>query len=580
LSFYSSKFKKGEHLNHQDARPFLINSKIPIMNSEQARLLIIPNITASVHYEKEGGLGLLLARWLDLPEDSFEQFRLLRLSLDARRRKFSYKMRAEVLFKDAKTAKAVLKSGKATLPSIQKAGSSDHAVLKGLTPGSGILNKPPLIVGTGPAGLFAAWLLCQYGFRPILLERGRRVEQRIRDVRSFEQGGPFLNESNVLFGEGGAGTFSDGKLTCRTRSPLKQKLLELMVECSAPGEILYQSKAHIGTDRLRAVLIHLRRKLTEGGAIVRFESLVEELLLDSEGSVRGVRLQTGEELLSKAVLLGIGHSARDTYQMLYDKGVALEFKPFQLGLRVEHRQDSVDVFRYGGGAASLGLPTAEYALKTNKTAGQVEVFSFCMCPGGVIVPSISEAGSVCTNGMSRHRRDSGWANSGLVYTLTAEAIGSDHALAGIHVQQEIEKIAFEMGRDYQLPAQRIPDFLKGRLSNDKNFSSTYPLGHVAADLRQLLPGPGRKIMAQGIKAFDRIWKGFAGPEALLVGPESRGSSPVRMPRDPESRESTSTSGLYPMGEGAGYAGGIMSAALDGVRTAQSVIEKYKSPNHV
>jgi uncharacterized protein len=547
------------------------------MDPQDPRLLVIPDITAPVHYKQEGGLSAVLANWLSMPESSFESIRLLRQSLDARHRKFCYRMRAEILFKDNKTASFALKSKKAILPKKQKEGSRDHGVINGLHPGPLSLSHPPIIVGTGPAGLFAAWLLAQYGFRPIVLERGRRVEQRIRDVRSFEKGGPFLDQSNVLFGEGGAGTFSDGKLTCRTRSPIKDILLQLMVDCTAPPEILYQSKAHIGTDRLRAVLVHLRKKLTAAGTTFRFEAQVDDLLLDDQGAVRGVKLQNGEELLSRIVLLGIGHSARDTYRMLHERGIDLEFKPFQLGLRVEHPQQSVDTFRYGGLAANLSLPTAEYAIKTNKTDSNREVFSFCMCPGGTIVPSVSSAGYMCTNGMSRHKRDSGWANSGLVYTLTAKDIGSEHPLAGIQVQERIEKLAYEMGTNYQVPAQRIPDFLKGRVSKSQSLKSTYSLGHVAVDLRELLPGPGAKIMEQGVRAFDRIWRGFAGPEALLVGPESRGSSPVRMPRDSESRESTSTAGLYPMGEGAGFAGGIMSAALDGVRSAQSVIEKYQSP---
>lgn len=542
------------------------------------RVLIVPDITATVDYEQDGGLERVIARWLDLPTSSMEDIRLLRRSLDARHRKFCYRMRAQVIFKDPKTADFALRSGKAIRPPVQKAGSRDHAVLRGLTPGKEPLKHPPVIVGTGPAGLFAAWLLSEYGFQPIVLERGRKVEQRIRDVRSFEHGGPFHPQSNVLFGEGGAGTFSDGKLTCRTRSPIKQKLLELMVECTAPPEILYMSKAHIGTDRLRAVLVHLRKRLVKAGAQFRFEAQVDEVLLDKDGKTKGVRLSGGEEIPADLVLLAIGHSARDTYEMLHRIGVDLEFKPFQLGLRVEHPQDSVDAFRYGAVGSSLGLPTAEYALKTSRTEGRKEVFSFCMCPGGYIVPSVSDEGYMCTNGMSRHRRDSGWANSGLVYTLHARDLDSDHPLAGIWAQQKVEKLAYEMGTSYEVPAQRIPDFLKGKISDKKSLSSTYPRGHVAVDLRRLLPGAGPRIMGQGIKVFDRIWKGFASAEGLLVGPESRGSSPVRMPRDPESRVSTSTPGLYPMGEGAGFAGGIMSAALDGARSAQAVIEKYQCPS--
>lgn len=534
-------------------------------------VLLVPDLTVDVRYEEQGGLTALIADRLGISADAIADLTLLRRSLDARRRRFHYRVRAELVIPDAGARKRALRSKHARPPEVEKR-VDDHAILDGLTPGTRSLDHRPVIIGTGPSGLFAAWLLAEYGFAPIVLERGRRVEKRVKDVRDFEQGGDFREDSNILFGEGGAGTFSDGKLTCRTRSPIKPLILELMIACSAPAEIAWQAKAHVGTDRLRAVLVHLRRRLVAKGVEFRFESCMEDLILDSEGRIAGVRLAGGEDLKTESVFLGIGHSARDTYRRLLERGIAMEFKPFQLGLRVEHRQEQVDRFRYGGDAAGLHLPTAEYSLKAGRLCGDRQLYSFCMCPGGHIVPSVNEAGTLCTNGMSRHARASGWANSGLVYTVREQDLERVHPLAGVELQERIERRAYAMGAPYEVPAQTIDDFLAARLSDPARLESSYPLGHVAADLRELLPAGGPELMRRGLQRFEGIWRGFTGSGGLLVGPESRGSSPVRIPRDDDSRESTSTPGLYPMGEGAGYAGGIMSAALDGIRSARKLIE--------
>lgn len=542
--------------------------------TELPETLIVPEFSAPVQYEQQGGLKALIAARLKLPEELLGECRLLRRSLDARRRKFVYKIRAECQVLDSKKARKLVRKGRLQVASDPSKGAPDADILKGLSAGREDLEQPPIIVGTGPSGLFAAWLLAEYGFKPIVIERGRRVEKRVKDVRDFEKKGVFNEESNILFGEGGAGTFSDGKLTCRTKSPIKPHLLQLMVDCSAPEEIAFQSKPHIGTDRLRAVLVHLRRRLEKKGVRFLFESKMDELLLDDQGRVRGVRLEGGDELQSRIVLLGIGHSARDTYEMLHERGVAMEFKPFQLGLRIEHPQQIVDQFRYGQEGIDLGLPTAEYALKANTGESGRELFSFCMCPGGQIVPSVSQQGYLCTNGMSRHKRDSGWANSGLVYTIYAQDLDDKGPLAGLRLQQQIERRAFEMSHSYKVPAQRVEDFLKNRVSEVSSLRSSYPLGHVSADLRQLLPGKGPDIMARGLENFGKRWPQYIGQDGILVGPESRGSSPIRMLRDKDSRESSSTGGLYPIGEGAGFAGGILSAALDGVRSARVIVERF------
>lgn len=529
--------------------------------------VLVPDLCLSVEQERRDGVEACLARSLGLTAEDIAAVELQRRSLDARRRRFTVRIRALVTLRDAGARARALSAGAEPAPPAPD--DEDSALLRGLRPGSEALEAPPVIVGCGPAGLFAAWLLGRYGYRPIVLERGRAVQRRVRDVRSFEGGGAFDPESNILFGEGGAGTFSDGKLTCRTRSSLRQLILQVMVDCNAPRDILYQFKPHIGTDRLRAVLVHLRRRLAEDGVSVRFESRVDDLLCDGDGRLRAFRLASGEEIPCRAALLGIGHSARDTYRMLAERGLAMEAKPFQLGLRIEHPQELIDRFRYGRRAEELSLPTAEYALKTRLKAGP-NLYSFCMCPGGTIVPSVSQPGFLCTNGMSRRKRDSGWANSGLVYTFAPPG----GALAGVEAQEVIERLAYEEGSDYRVPAQRAHDFLAGRKSPASSLSSTYPLGHVPADLRALLPGDGPRLMRLALERFERQCRGFASKEAILVGPESRGSAPLRIVRDPETRASTSHPGLYPIGEGAGYAGGIISAALDGLRSARVIIERF------
>jgi len=531
---------------------------------------IILDLDLPVSYESDDALKRIVANRLGMGADELRSVQLLRRSLDARRRRFRYRARVEVELADAACReRALQRPGAGPLPGAPQV--PDQRIVEGLQRGNRSLGAPPLIVGSGPAGLFAAWLLSEYGFQPIVLERGNRVEQRVRDVRRFEQSGEFDPESNILFGEGGAGTFSDGKLTCRTKSPVKRALFQLMVDCKAPEDILYQAKAHIGTDRLRAVLVHLRRLLEARGVQFRFATRMDDLILDEAGAIRGLRLQDGEELLSEVVLLGIGHSARDSYAMLQDRGVEMAFKPFQLGLRIEHPQPFVDGFRYGAEALGLQLPTAEYSVKA-KALG-TELFSFCMCPGGTIVPSVSQPGFLSTNGMSRRNRDSGWANSGLVYTVDLKETDGIDALAGVRLQERLEARAFEMGVGYQVPTQRASDFLAQRLSKGL-VETTYPLGHVMADLREFLPGIGASLMGEALKTFQRRFPGFAGNDAVLVGPETRGSAPLRMPRELDSRESVSTPGLYPIGEGAGFAGGIVSAALDGVRSARVIVEAF------
>jgi uncharacterized FAD-dependent dehydrogenase len=395
------------------------------------------------------------------------------------------------------------------------------------------------------------------------------VRDRIRDVRAFDAGGPFDPESNYLFGEGGAGTFSDGKLTYRASGPDVRRVLELFAECKGKPSILYDYRPHLGSNRLPAVVKAIRRRIEALGGEVRFSCRVEDVDL-ADGEVRGVGTSSGY-LPARVVILAIGHSARDTYEMLLRRGVPMVQKPFQMGVRIEHSQEVVNRVKYGDAQLEDRLGAADYSLVAN---GPHDLFTFCMCAGGYIMPSVSEPGAFCTNGMSLSRHDSPFANSGLVVTIPVEEFGGDDFLAGVRLQQLYERRAFEMGRrDYLCPIQRAGDYLDGRESTSLPPSS-YLRGTVLGRIADLVPPLIVEALAHGLPIMDQRWQGRFLSEATLVGPESRGSAPVRIPRDERTRETPGVGGFYPVGEGAGYAGGIVSAAVDGLRTARAVIEKY------
>ena len=437
----------------------------------------------------------------------------------------------------------------------------------------------PLVIGAGPCGLFATLILAQMGFRPILLERGKEVRERTRDTWELWRQGKLHPESNVQFGEGGAGTFSDGKLHSQIKDPgwRGRKVLEELVAADAPPEILFISKPHVGTFRLVRVVQNIRASILALGGEIRFQSRVTDLTIErdaaGQGRVRGVVLADGEHLAADHVVLAIGHSARDTYTQLLARGVHLEAKPFSIGVRIEHPQTLIDRARLGNAAGHPELGAADYKLVHHCRNGR-SVYSFCMCPGGQVVAAASEAGGVVTNGMSQYSRAERNANAALVVDVSPEDFPGDaraNPLAGIDFQRHWESAAFQAGgASYAAPAQTVGDFLAGRPSTQLGaVQPSYTPGIRLTDLSSCLPGYVVEALREAIPAFDRQIRGFAMADALMTGVETRTSAPVRITRGSDFA-SINTRGLYPGGEGAGYAGGILSAAVDGIRLAEAV----------
>jgi uncharacterized FAD-dependent dehydrogenase len=417
--------------------------------------------------------------------------------------------------------------------------------------------------------LVAAVFLAMSGYCPLVLERGRAVRERIRDVQSFDAGGPLDPESNYLFGEGGAGTFSDGKLTCRGTGPDVQRVLQLFAECKGKPSVVYEQRPHLGSNRLPAVVKALRRLIEAHGGEVRFQCRVEDLDI-AETGLRGLVTSSGY-IPATVAMLAIGHSARDTYRMLFRRGIPMVPKPFQMGVRIEQPQATVNRVQYGHAHLEDKLGVADYALVAR---GSRHLFTFCMCAGGQIIPSVSAPGYFATNGMSLSRRDSPFANSGLMITVLPEEFGSSDVLAGVHLQEVYEARAFQIGTgEYACPVQSAADFLSERPGGGLPPCS-YTRKLVEADIAELVPPSIVAALREGLPILDRRWQGRFSADAVLVGPESRGSAPVRLVRDENSRETPGISGLYPIGEGAGYAGGIISAAVDGLRSAKEIVAKY------
>ncbi len=488
--------------------------------------------------------------------------KLGRVSLDARRGKPTrvYTVRINVPGDEASIAE---KLGE---PSVCFVSDGKLEVPKGKKR----LAHRPVIVGLGPAGLFAAYTLAKCGYAPIVLERGDPLEKRDKSVEKFHKEGILDTESNIQFGEGGAGAYSDGKLTTRIGDPLCRSVLVTLAKHGAPEDILYKAKPHVGTDILKTVVHSMRKSIEENGGEVRFSTLLTGIE-SKDGILRGVRVQGGVIPCERAVL-AIGHSARDTFYALFQNGIFLEPKAFSVGVRIEHLQEDIDLAMYGKYAGNPLLPHAEYALSYRESGRGC--YSFCMCPGGMVEAAQSEEKTIVTNGMSFHARDGRNANSALAVSVNTEDFDDGTPFGGVALQRRIEREAFWDTGSYRAPCQKVSDFLSGVRSRRRGrVEPTYPLGVEYGEAAACLPSFVRRMLRISLPVFGRKIKGFDSGDALLTGPETRTSSPVRITRD-EGMFAIGAEGLIPCGEGAGYAGGILSASVDGIKAAFRIMEEY------
>ena len=498
------------------------------------------------------------AQLLKISNSKIRQLRIVRRSVDARKKpdiKVIYTIDVAV---DGNEKKIMRASGckRASIAPISYYKAPKNIPMTG---------KRPVVVGFGPAGMFAALVLAMAGWKPLVLERGEDAASRHEKVQKFFETGELNTRSNVQFGEGGAGTFSDGKLNTGVSNPRIGWILEQFVKAGAREEILYDAKPHVGTDVLLEVVQNLRRRIIALGGEVRFNTQVTGLCVEN-GQLTGLKLESGEIVECDAAVLAIGHSARDTFEMLNEIGIPMEAKPFAMGVRIEHKQTLVDESQYG--RVDPVLPPADYKLVQHLE--DATVYTFCMCPGGHVVAAASEEGRIVTNGMSNADRDGENANAALLVTVNPADFPYEGALGGMQWQREIEEAAYQISGSYRAPAQLVGDFLAGRPSTGEGeVRPTYRPGVHWCDLHSVLPGRITASIAEALPQLDQKLKGFAYSDAVMTAPETRSSSPVRIIRD-ESRQSQ-LRGLYPTGEGAGYAGGIMSAAIDGIMTAEAIL---------
>ncbi|MEK6726191.1 MAG: FAD-dependent protein [Deltaproteobacteria bacterium] len=511
--------------------------------------------------EDESALYSKAAAILKIPKDNILDLRIVKKSLDARKKdRIAFVYTVDV---ETQHFASLQKEETGKIRVIEKESHVSFPKLR--------TELRPVVVGTGPAGLFAALRLAEHGVKSLVLERGKEVYRRVKDVEKFWAKRVLDPESNVQFGEGGAGTFSDGKLTTRVDDPRISYILKAMVDAGAKEEILYQSKPHIGTDRLRGVVINLRKRLISLGCEVCFESKVTGFNAH-DGKIESIVINKAREIRTDLLILAIGNSARDTYEALSKAGVKLENKPFAIGFRVEHPQRLIDGIQYGKAAGHPKLPPAEYLLTHNMPHMGRSAYSFCMCPGGSVIAASSEPGRLVVNGMSLSKRDSQYANSALVVTVRPEdfEVFGKGPLAGIEFQRRFEGAAFEAGGgNYNAPAQGLIDFLYSKKEASLN-SSSYRPALTSANLEECMPDYVITALREAIPQFEKKMRGFISKEAILIGAETRTSAPVRITRGGDF-QSVNTTGLYPCGEGAGYSGGIVSSALDGIRVADAVI---------
>lgn len=515
--------------------------------------------------QNEIDLKKALLKKLKIKEGDLLEYRIYKESIDARKKDqlyFVYTVDVKV-----KNEEKVLKNNKSKDITITP--NMEYQYVK---KGDENLKNPPVVIGFGPAGMFAGLILAEMGYGPIVLERGKSVDERVKDIEEFWKTGKFQKDSNVQFGEGGAGTFSDGKLTTQIKDPRCRKVLEEFIEVGAPKEILYASKPHVGTDILRGVVKGIREKIISLGGQVHFESRVTDFIIE-DGKLKGLKVNDDHVIDTEIAILAVGHSARDTFEVIYKRGLEIHQKPFSIGVRIEHPQKMINESQYGVFADHPRLGAADYKLVHHCENGR-SVYSFCMCPGGTVVAAASEEGMIVTNGMSEHARDKENANSALLVGIGPEDFESAHPLAGMYYQRKWEKKAFEVGGgNYFAPAQLVGDFLKDQPSKTMGkVNPSYKPGVTPADLRECLPEYVAESLKEALVALDKKLKGFAMEDAVMTGVETRSSSPIRILRD-ENLEST-VKGIYPTGEGAGYAGGIVSAAVDGIKVAEKIAQKY------
>lgn len=510
-----------------------------------------------------------ICRVLRLTADDIQQIKIHKKSLDARKKQLFFIYTIDVTLKYLSEDKLLKKLNS---PKITKA-EYYHYEVPHCQLGKNALR--PIIIGCGPAGLLAGIILAEAGLSPIILERGCPVTQRKQDIKTFWQTGKLNPDSNVQFGQGGAGAFSDGKLTTGTKDPRNRKVCEEFVTAGAPEEILYLAKPHIGTDILLTVVENLSKKIIDLGGEIHFQTKMEQLIIKDSRVTGVIATSQGkkQEFKTNQVILAIGHSARDTFAALYDQQVHMEQKPFAIGLRIEHPQDYINQLQYGDYANHPALGSADYKVFTHLPNGRT-VYSFCMCPGGFVVAAASEEGGIVTNGMSYHARNGKNANSALLVSITPNDFPSSHPLAGIALQREIERKSFALTEEtYHAPTQVLRDFLQNIPSTTLGaVSPTYQPGVTLTNLAEIFPTAIIKSLQEGILALDKIMPGFAYDDALLTAPETRSSSPIRIPRDTSYQ--CNIKGLYPCGEGPGYAGGIISAAVDGIRCAEQILQTY------
>lgn len=517
----------------------------------------------------EEDLENAIAKALRIPSQKMEGYTIAKKSIDARRDEIKYIYTVDVTLRLSAKENEDFFIAKSRNANVSAAKVERYSFRPG---GTQSLPHRPVVVGTGPAGLFTAYLLAKHGYQPLVLERGDEVRKRVEAVEQFWSKGLLKPESNVQFGEGGAGTFSDGKLNTLVKDANNRYrlVMETFVHYGAPSDILYLNKPHIGTDKLRTVVENMRKDIIRYGGEVRFGTKLTDLVTE-DGSLKAVILDDKEQIPCEVMILAIGHSARDTFSMLTTRGLMLSPKPFAVGLRIEHKQSLISQAQYG--SRYNELPAADYKL-THQTKNGRGVYSFCMCPGGFVVNASSEPGYLAVNGMSNYARDEANANSAIVVTVQPEDFGSAGPLAGVAFQRKLEQAAYQAGRG-AVPVQLFGDLLNNRDSvTIGNVTPNIKGEYRLTNLTQCLPWEILEALKEGILAFDKKIKGFAGEESVLAGVESRTSSPVRIHRD-EHFESN-IKGIYPCGEGAGYAGGITSAAIDGIKVFEAIADRFQA----